>query len=159
MWGSGHENFDPTRWSQRRACTPVLAQATVGVAMGSGTDVARESSHIVLIGSDLTKFAKTVQLARRCGAPSCRTRRHHCRGQYWRWTGGVWFPQSAAGRLHRRVVVDDLHSEFRQAASAHILCQQICSWATAPVDFGHELGAAFVPFSIDPGVSRHRFRR
>lgn len=30
------------------------------------TDVARESSHIVLIGSDLTKFAKTVQLARRC---------------------------------------------------------------------------------------------
>jgi len=45
---------------------PALAQAIVGVAMGSGTDVARESSDIVLIGSDLTKFAETVHLARRC---------------------------------------------------------------------------------------------
>jgi P-type Cu+ transporter len=45
---------------------PALAQATVGVAMGSGTDVARESSDVVLIGSDLTKFAETVRTARRC---------------------------------------------------------------------------------------------
>jgi Cd2+/Zn2+-exporting ATPase/Cu+-exporting ATPase len=45
---------------------PALAQATVGVAMGSGTDVARESSDIVLIGSDLAKFVETVRLARRC---------------------------------------------------------------------------------------------
>jgi Cu+-exporting ATPase len=34
--------------------------------MGSGTDVARESSDIVLIGSDLTKFVETVRIARRC---------------------------------------------------------------------------------------------
>jgi heavy metal translocating P-type ATPase len=45
---------------------PALAAATVGVAMGSGTDVARECSHIVLIGSDLAKLAETVRLARRC---------------------------------------------------------------------------------------------
>jgi Cd2+/Zn2+-exporting ATPase/Cu+-exporting ATPase len=45
---------------------PALAQATVGVAMGSGTDVARESSDIVLIGSDLNKFVETVRIARRC---------------------------------------------------------------------------------------------
>ena len=45
---------------------PALAQATVGVAMGSGTDVARECSDIVLIGSDLTKFVETVRIARRC---------------------------------------------------------------------------------------------
>ena len=45
---------------------PALAQATVGVAMGSGTDVARESSDIVLIGSDLMKFVETVRIARRC---------------------------------------------------------------------------------------------
>ena len=45
---------------------PALARATVGVAMGSGTDVARESSDIVLIGSDLTRFVETVRIARRC---------------------------------------------------------------------------------------------
>ncbi|MGA8767703.1 MAG: cation-translocating P-type ATPase [Candidatus Acidiferrales bacterium] len=44
---------------------PALAKATVGVAMGSGTDVARESSDIVLIGSDLAKFVDTVRIARR----------------------------------------------------------------------------------------------
>jgi heavy metal translocating P-type ATPase len=45
---------------------PALALATVGVAMGSGTDVARESSDVVLIGSDLSKFVETVRIARRC---------------------------------------------------------------------------------------------
>jgi len=45
---------------------PALTKATVGVAMGSGTDVARESADIVLIGSDLTNFVETVRIARRC---------------------------------------------------------------------------------------------
>jgi heavy metal translocating P-type ATPase len=45
---------------------PALARATVGVAMGSGTDVARDSADIVLIGSDLTKLVETVRIARRC---------------------------------------------------------------------------------------------
>jgi Cd2+/Zn2+-exporting ATPase/Cu+-exporting ATPase len=44
---------------------PALVAATVGVAMGSGTDVAQESADIVLIGSDLLKFVNTVRLARR----------------------------------------------------------------------------------------------
>lgn len=45
---------------------PALAQATVGVAMGSGTDVARESADILLLGNDLSRFVDTVKLARRC---------------------------------------------------------------------------------------------
>jgi heavy metal translocating P-type ATPase len=45
---------------------PALMQASVGVAMGSGTDVARESANIVLIGNDLSKFAEVVSIARRC---------------------------------------------------------------------------------------------
>ncbi|HEV8076683.1 MAG TPA: cation-translocating P-type ATPase [Candidatus Acidoferrum sp.] len=45
---------------------PALAQAHVGVAMGSGTDVAQESANVVLIGSDLSKLVETLKIARRC---------------------------------------------------------------------------------------------
>jgi Cd2+/Zn2+-exporting ATPase/Cu+-exporting ATPase len=44
---------------------PALTEATVGVAMGSGTDVARDSADIVLLGNDLVRFADTVAIARR----------------------------------------------------------------------------------------------
>jgi hypothetical protein len=42
-----------------------MTKASVGVAMGSGTDVARESADIVLVGNDLVRFADTVAIARR----------------------------------------------------------------------------------------------
>jgi len=45
---------------------PSLVEANVGVAMGSGTDVARESADVVLIGSDLSKFVDTLRVARQC---------------------------------------------------------------------------------------------
>jgi heavy metal translocating P-type ATPase len=45
---------------------PALMQANVGVAMGSGTDVARESASVVLIGNDLSNFVETLKIARRC---------------------------------------------------------------------------------------------
>jgi P-type E1-E2 ATPase len=45
---------------------PALAEATVGVAMGSGTDVTRESADVVLIGNDLRKFVDVVEIARKC---------------------------------------------------------------------------------------------
>jgi Cu+-exporting ATPase len=43
---------------------PALAEASVGVAMGSGTDVARESADVVLLGNDLMKFTETLAIAR-----------------------------------------------------------------------------------------------
>ena len=45
---------------------PALSEASVGVAMGAGTDVARESANVVLIGNDLSKFVDTVRIARNC---------------------------------------------------------------------------------------------
>jgi heavy metal translocating P-type ATPase len=45
---------------------PALVEANVGIAMGSGTDFARESADVVLIGSDLSKFVETLKVARRC---------------------------------------------------------------------------------------------
>jgi cation transport ATPase len=47
---------------------PALIEAQVGVAMGSGTDVARESADVVLLGNDLAKFAETLSIARRTRA-------------------------------------------------------------------------------------------
>jgi len=44
---------------------PALTAASVGVAMGSGTDVARESADVVLLGNDLARLVETVRIARR----------------------------------------------------------------------------------------------
>jgi heavy metal translocating P-type ATPase len=45
---------------------PALLEADVGIAMGSGTDVARETADAVLLGNDLLRFTEVLKIARRC---------------------------------------------------------------------------------------------
>jgi heavy metal translocating P-type ATPase len=47
---------------------PALSHAHVGVAMGSGTEVAHASANVLLIGNDLRKFVATLKTARWCRA-------------------------------------------------------------------------------------------
>ena len=44
---------------------PALTAADVGMALGCGTDVSRESAEVCLLGNDLTKVPWAVELARR----------------------------------------------------------------------------------------------
>lgn len=43
---------------------PALAAANVGIAMGTGTDVAIESAHLTLVKGDLSSIARALQISR-----------------------------------------------------------------------------------------------
>jgi Cu+-exporting ATPase len=45
---------------------PALIEAKVGIAMGSGTDVTRESADVVLLGNEPARVPEVIAIARRC---------------------------------------------------------------------------------------------
>jgi haloacid dehalogenase-like hydrolase len=44
---------------------PALARADVGIALGTGTDVAKEAGHVLIMGGDLRRVADSLAIARR----------------------------------------------------------------------------------------------
>jgi Cd2+/Zn2+-exporting ATPase/Cu+-exporting ATPase len=45
---------------------PALAEATVGIAMGGGTDVALETADVTLMTSDLSRLVEVLAISKRC---------------------------------------------------------------------------------------------
>ena len=73
---------------------PALAEADLGIAIGGGTDIARDAGHVVLVGSDLRLLPTTIKLGRA-------TMRRIIAGLLWASVYNVCLiPLAATGLLH-----------------------------------------------------------
>lgn len=78
---------------------PALKQANVGIAIGTGTDIAIESSDITLVRGDLSSVVTAIKL-------SHATFRKIRQNYFWAWFyNGVAIPLAAMGLLHAMIGV------------------------------------------------------
>ncbi|KKS60439.1 MAG: Cation-transporting P-type ATPase [candidate division WWE3 bacterium GW2011_GWB1_42_41] len=45
--------------------SPALATADVGIAMGTGTDIAMQSGDVILLGGDISRVYKLIKISKR----------------------------------------------------------------------------------------------
>jgi len=94
---------------------PALARADVGIAVGTGTDIAKEASDITLVGEDITGVLKAIRLSR----AALRTIKQNL---FWAFFYNIALIPVAAGALHSLtflpVLLRDLHPALAAAAMA-----------------------------------------
>ena len=91
--------------------TPALAQADIGISLGTGTDIARETAHVTLMHSDLRGLPDAIQLSRA-------TMRTIKQNLFWAFFYNVLLIPIAAGALYPLSFVPTMFRELHPMLAA-----------------------------------------